>query len=205
MDSQTYITDSSKTGRVLTRVHTETGPQSQCSDILDWINKTVHQRIRPSNFNCLLCILNIWKTEYVTMVSTAWLMMQKPGIEYMFYDCDVVFFLWSCSRHDTGVSDYLMCCNMFPVKYEHHLHILKQSYALRRRPWKPTVEFLVRYEHHLGIKRKAISVTGRGGPYVFPVRYDHHLHIKSKDIPVTGSGGPQVFPVRYQHHLHIKM
>jgi hypothetical protein len=25
---------------------------------------------------------------------------------------------------------------------------------------------------------KAIAVTGRGGPYVFPERYEHHLHIK---------------------------
>jgi hypothetical protein len=32
--------------------------------------------------------------------------------------------------------------------------------------------------NYITIKSKAISVTGRGCPYVFPVRYEHHLHIK---------------------------
>jgi hypothetical protein len=39
-------------------------------------------------------------------------------------------------------------------------------------------------------KSKAIPVTGRGGPQVFPVRYEHPLHVISKAIPVTDRGGP---------------
>jgi hypothetical protein len=54
----------------------------------------------------------------------------------------------------------------------------------------------VRYaqEHNLHIKSEAISVTGPGGPEVFPVRYaqEHNLHIKSNAISVTGPGGPGV-------------
>jgi hypothetical protein len=38
---------------------------------------------------------------------------------------------------------------------------------------------------------------------VFPGRQEHQLHIKSKAIPVTGRGRPHVFPVRYEHP-HIK-
>jgi hypothetical protein len=50
--------------------------------------------------------------------------------------------------------------------------------------------FPVRYEHHLHIKSKAISVTARGGLYVRFLRYEHHLNIKkSKAIPVIGRGG----------------
>jgi hypothetical protein len=53
--------------------------------------------------------------------------------------------------------------------------------------------FPMRYEHHLHINNKAIPVRGRGGPYVFPVGYKHHLHVNSKAIPVSVRGGSCVF------------
>jgi hypothetical protein len=43
--------------------------------------------------------------------------------------------------------------------------------------------FPVRYEHHIHIKTKAAPVTGRGSPYIFPVRYEHHLHIEKLRCP----------------------
>jgi hypothetical protein len=63
--------------------------------------------------------------------------------------------------------------------------------------------FPVRYDH-LHIKSKAISVTGRGGSYVFSVCYEHHLYINCNVIRVIWRGDTQVFPVRYEHHPHIK-
>jgi adenine deaminase len=52
--------------------------------------------------------------------------------------------------------------------------------------------FIVRYEYLLRIESKAISVTGRGGTYVFPVSSEHHLHVESKAITVNTSGGTYV-------------
>jgi hypothetical protein len=65
----------------------------------------------------------------------------------------------------------------------------KQSYSLKR-AWCYIGVFPVRYEHHLHIKSKAIPVN-RAWWYigVFPVRYEYHLHVKSKATPVRGHGG----------------
>jgi hypothetical protein len=46
--------------------------------------------------------------------------------------------------------------------------------------------FPVRYEHHLHIKGNVIPVAGREGPLVFPVKYEHNLHIKGNVITVAG-------------------
>jgi hypothetical protein len=62
--------------------------------------------------------------------------------------------------------------------------------------------FPVSYEHYLHIKSKAIPVTGRGDALVFPVRYEHYLHIKSKTIPITGRGGPWGCEMLIPHCLH---
>jgi hypothetical protein len=45
---------------------------------------------------------------------------------------------------------------VIPVRYEHYLHIKKQSY-LRNRPWSPIGVFPVRYEHHLHIYKAKLS------------------------------------------------
>jgi hypothetical protein len=39
---------------------------------------------------------------------------------------------------------------------------------------------------------------------VFPAMYERHFHVKNKGITVTDRGGPYVFPVRYEHRLQIK-
>jgi hypothetical protein len=76
---------------------------------------------------------------------------------------------------------------VFPVRYEHHLYIKKESYPSNR-TWSPIgVSREVRPSSTY--KCKAISVTGDGSLQVFPMRYEHHLHIKSKLIPVTKRGG----------------
>jgi hypothetical protein len=49
--------------------------------------------------------------------------------------------------------------------------------------------FPVNYEHHLHIQSNAIPVTGREVLYVFLVRYELHLCIKSNAISVTDRGG----------------
>jgi hypothetical protein len=43
---------------------------------------------------------------------------------------------------------------MLPARYEHHLHIKKQSYP-RDKLWRPMLP--VRYEHHLHIKKVKLS------------------------------------------------
>jgi hypothetical protein len=71
---------------------------------------------------------------------------------------------------------------VFPVRYEHHIHI-KWSYPCNR-PWKPIGVFPVRYEHHIHIKSKAVPVTGRGGPWVYFLSGTNIIYIlKIKALP----------------------
>jgi hypothetical protein len=42
---------------------------------------------------------------------------------------------------------------VFPVRYEHHLHIGKYRYLLNR-PWRPMGVFSVRYERNLHRKER---------------------------------------------------
>jgi hypothetical protein len=52
---------------------------------------------------------------------------------------------------------------VFPVRYEHHVHIKGYSYPCNI-PWWPIRVSAVRYKHYLHIKSKTIPITGRGGP-----------------------------------------
>jgi hypothetical protein len=64
---------------------------------------------------------------------------------------------------------------VFSVRYEHHLHIKKESYLCNRR-WRSIGVFPARYEHHLHIKSKAIPITVRRGLDVVPAKHENHLH-----------------------------
>jgi hypothetical protein len=92
---------------------------------------------------------------------------------------------------------------VFPVRYEHNLHIKKHSHLLKRL-WKPIGVFPVRYEHHIHIKIIAISVTGHGGPYVFSVKYEHHVHIKKQCHSCNRLWEPIGVSCEVQTYLHIK-
>jgi hypothetical protein len=52
---------------------------------------------------------------------------------------------------------------------------------MRNRPWWLVEMFLMRYEHHLHIKKQSYPRTELWKP-VSPVRYEHHLHIKKSKI-----------------------
>jgi hypothetical protein len=85
---------------------------------------------------------------------------------------------------------------VFPVRYEHHLHIKQYSYP-RNRPWRPIGVFPVMYEHHLHIKQYSYPRSRPWRPIgMFFVRYEH-LHINEYSYPFSRPWRPiGVFPVR---------
>jgi hypothetical protein len=51
---------------------------------------------------------------------------------------------------------------VFPVRYEHHLHIENKAISVNR-PWRPVRMFPVKYEYDLHIIKQSFSLTGHGG------------------------------------------
>jgi hypothetical protein len=52
---------------------------------------------------------------------------------------------------------------VFPVRYEHYLHIKSRTIP-GHRPWRPIGGFPARYKHHPHTKNKSLPARGNGGP-----------------------------------------